>query len=112
MTSYDRPIQASLHVHLENGEQWEAGPEDFAKFLLVNRFDAYRAFSRKLADLLREAGLIQRDVTEAQLNPLRYLVATALLAPDQLDQPDYASDWREVVDIERFLQGHADRGTS
>jgi hypothetical protein len=103
MSEYQRPVKATLHVHLENGEQWEVGPDDLAKFNLVDRHTAYMTFDDVLSHVLREAGLIGRDVTDARLNPLRYLVETAIAHPDLLDHPEHEG-WREVAELERTLQ--------
>lgn len=96
--TYARPVAATMHVHLENGEQWEATPEDYARFRLVNRGDAYHAFSSALVralDLERD-----KDVTDSCLNPIRYLVEVTVghgMDPD----PD---DLMEVRALEETLR--------
>lgn len=104
-TTYQRPISAELHVHLENGETWKATDEDFEQFGLVAKLTAYSRFSRALSKTLIAAGLIERDkdLTNAELNPLRYLVENAVVMPDLLDQ-DYHGGWADVAEIERRLR--------
>lgn len=102
MTTYDRPMKATLYVHLENGDQWEVGVADLEKFNLVDRHDAYMAFDDALTRILSTAGLINRDVTDAHLNPVRYLVETAVAHPDLLDHPDHHG-WQPVAEAERIL---------
>lgn len=109
MATYDRPIKATLHVHLDNGESWEATPEDLERFRLVNRHNAYITFDDALSKALRDPGLIGRDVTDAQLNPVRYLVETAIVHPDLLDHPDHEG-WRDVAELERRLQAVDEQG--
>lgn len=112
MTTYDMPIPAKLVVHLDSGENWDATPEDLEKFNLVTRHDAYVSFDRTLDKILRAAGLLgeNRDLTDAKLNPLRYLVEMAVAHPDMLADPKYAAelqeDWDRVAAIERALQHH------
>jgi hypothetical protein len=90
--TYDRPVKATLHVHLENGESWP-----------VTRHSAYMTFDETLGELLMQAGLISNDITEARLNPVRYLVETTIAHPDLIDHPDH-DGWASVVEIERALQ--------
>lgn len=104
MTTYDRPTEATLHVHLANGETWEANPDDLAKFGYVNRLDAYMAFDDHLRDVLHAAGLIEREATEARLNPLRYLVELAINLPQLLTHPDMRETDAQVVAIEQALR--------
>ncbi|WP_173056951.1 hypothetical protein [Phytohabitans houttuyneae] len=111
--TYDRPVEATLIVRLANGDEWKAREEDLAKFDLVRRLDAYAAFDDHLSKILHEAGLIQRELTEAQLNPLRYLVELAICHPDLLTHRDVAAVNAEVVEIERTLERlAAERGGS
>lgn len=100
--NYDRPVKATLHVHLDNGDTWEATAADLERFNLVDRHAAYMQFDDALRNILRGAGLIERDITDAALNPLRYLVETAISHPDLLDHPDH-DGWSSVADLERAL---------
>lgn len=111
-TSYDRPVKAKLFVHLDNGEMFEAGPDDLAKFRLVDRLDAYMALQRKLSAVLAGAGLLDydnpvdgeyRELVDAELNPLRHLAEVVLVMPDLADNPDY-DGWADVASLERRLR--------
>lgn len=104
--TYDRPVGAALHVHLTNGETWEATDQDLVKFGLVNQLDAYMRFRDRLAGILRDAGLIDRamQLTGCELNPLRHLAELAIAMPDLLDHPDNTESWQEVADLERRLR--------
>ncbi len=106
MTTYERPIKATLYVHLDNGDQFEAGPDDLAKFGYVDRLDAYMRIDDRLADTLIAAGLIERrkDIVRAKLNPLRYLAETAVCHPALLDHPEMAGTYAEIVAIEQALR--------
>lgn len=102
--SYDRPVPATLHVHLDNGEQWPVTAAELQRFGLVNSLDAYMRFDDALSKVLRDAGLIGPDVTDAQLNPIRYLVETAIHNPHlPLSHPEH-DGWSSVADLERLLQ--------
>lgn len=113
-TTFDRPVAAKLIVRLDNGEEWEATPEDLEKFRLVNRNDAYTTVRTALIDILRKHGLLaqpgghsdgeaREELTDTELNPLRYFIETALAYPDLLDLPEHAG-WPDVADLERRLR--------
>ncbi len=106
MTFYARPVKAALYVHLDNGETFEAGPEDLAKFGYVDRLDAYMRFHDRLADALIAAGLVERhkDLTRAKLNALRYLAEVAICHPALLDHQDMQTTHAEIVAIEQALR--------
>lgn len=105
-TTFNRPVRATLHVHLENGETWVARPEDLDQFNLVYRHEAYAMFDNALTKILRDAGLVGGDVTDAQLNEVRYLVEIALTSPDLLWHAGHEG-WRKVAELERALQVRA-----
>lgn len=108
MTTYERPIEATLHVHLANGETWEAEADDLDRFGLVQRGEAYRVFRTTLMKILRRADLLSRDdLTDAALNPVRELAEYALRYPHLVDHHEHEG-WPEVAKIERVLQAHAD----
>lgn len=107
MTSFSREIPATLHVHLANGETFEAKPEDVAKFGYVQKLDAYMTFDDHLRKLLLQEGLIEREITEAQLNPVRYIAELAINHPDLLNHPEVRETDAEIVELERSLQEHA-----
>lgn len=103
--TYERPIEATLHVHLATGEQLPATEEDLARFGLVKRLDANVAFDDLLTKTLTEGGVLPSgDLTRAALNPLRYLVEMVLCHPRLLEHPDMRETFDEIVQIERTLQ--------
>lgn len=104
MTSYDQPVEATLQVALANGKTWEATAEDMKRFGYVSRSDAYLAFDDHLRDLLHGAGLIRRDVTDARINPIRYIAEVAINYPDLLAHRDMEEVNARIVEIERHLQ--------
>lgn len=107
-TTFNRPIRGTLHVHLENGEAWEAKPEDLDQFNLVDRHEAYMAFEYALGRILRDAGLLGPDdeITDARLNTVRYFVEIALTSPNLLWHSEHEG-WRSVAELERALQVRA-----
>jgi hypothetical protein len=104
MTTYDQPVEATLQVKLANGKAWEASAEDMERFGYVKRLDAYMSFQRHLTKVLLDAGLIRRELTEARVNPIRYIAELAINCPDLLDHPETAETDAEIVAIERHLQ--------
>lgn len=104
--SYQRDIPGRLHVHLDNGEKWVATAEDLEKFNLVDRHAAYALFEEMLTEVLTKAGLIEGDITDAQLNAVRYLAETAIVHPHLLEHREHNA-WAKVVEIERVLQDSA-----
>lgn len=106
-TTFNRPVRATLHIHLENGETWKATPEDLDRFNLVNRYEAYMAFNGALCKILLDAGLLDsNDITDARLNAVRDLVETAIVSPDALWHAENEG-WRSVAELERALQVRA-----
>lgn len=103
-TQYERPVTARLVVRLDNGEEWEATPDDLKQFNLTETSEAYSRFERALSALLTSAGLIRGDVTDAKLNIVRYLAETAIVFPELLELDKRGSEWGKVVEIERTLQ--------
>lgn len=106
MTTYNRPVDATLHVHLDNGETWEATAEDMKKFGLVKRLDVYSLLDKKLRE-----GLPLDDITDAEINPLRYLFEVVLMYPTHFDEfPDKMEELlASVREIERRLQADSAR---
>jgi hypothetical protein len=100
--TYDRPQKATLYVRLESGETWEAKPEDLEKFNLVSRHEAYMTFDDAWSKILRRDDLVTGDITNALLNPVRYLVETAIAHPDLLDHEEHG-EWQEVAECERLV---------
>lgn len=109
--TYDRPVPAKLLVvRLGNGDEWEAGPDDWSKFGLVRALDAYAAFERHVRTVLTDAGLLKGDLTKAQINPLRYIVELAINYPELLAHPEMVDTDLDLVAIERALAAAAERG--
>ena len=104
VASYERPIRGRLVVVLDNGEQWDATPADLEQFGAVKRLDAYLNFIRHLRNILHAAGLLDGDLTDTALNPIRYLVELAVMNPDLLTHPETAEHDADVVAIERTLR--------
>lgn len=102
-TTFNRPVRGTLHVHLANGEKWEATAEDLDNFGLVKRHDAYMTFDDHLRKVLHTAGLIGREVTEAHVNPLRYLVEIAICHPHLLAHQELRETDLDIVKLERAL---------
>lgn len=102
--TYERPVQGRLFVHLDNGESWEATPQDLTQFRLVERLEPYGQFRRALEAALARAG-IDADATTATLGPVRYLAEIAIMHPDLVDHPDRLG-WVDVAEIEKFLREH------
>ncbi len=105
-TTYQRPVKATLYVHLDNGEQFEAATEDLANFGYVKRLDAYTAFDDRLRDILHAAGLIRRETTESRINVIRHLVEVAINYPNLLDHREMQPEYAEIVRIEQVLREH------
>lgn len=103
MVAYERPVKATLHVHLANGETWEATDKDWELFGLVEKHQAYMRFEKTWEKVIRDAGLVEGDITNAETNPLRYLVETAIFYPDLMDHPEHEG-WKDIAEIERRLQ--------
>jgi hypothetical protein len=103
MVAYERPVEATLHVHLANGEAWEATDKDWERFGLVQKHQAYMRFEKAWEKAIRDAGLVKGDITNAKTNPLRYLVESAIFYPDLMDHSSHEG-WGDVVEIERVLK--------
>lgn len=89
---YDRPMSGTLCVRLENGETWEATPEDLEKFGLVDRERVRETMEKALFDTFSEVDpdlaerLLERseefDLSHSSLGVVREMVNLALDAPD------------------------------
>lgn len=74
--SYQRPVKATLIVRLENGEEWEATPDDLEAFDAGRRRDIYARAER----LLTEALGYDDDLTNYEgPNLVRYLMECAIV---------------------------------
>ncbi len=74
------------------------------RFGYVHRNDAYMAFNDHLHTVLTDAGLVGRDLTDAWLNPVRYIAEVAINYPELLTHRDMAEVNARIVEIERHLQ--------
>lgn len=103
---YDRPIPARLVVRLDSGEEWDATPKDHAKFGLGSPGDAYHRFETVLFAVLHDAGLVEREkhITDAQINPLRWLVEVATCFPHLIRHEESLRDWARIAVIEQTMR--------
>ena len=74
--TYDRPVKATLIVRLDNGDEWEAGPDDWDRFGLGKRLDIYTRAERMLRDAL---GIRDRWDDHEGPNLIRYLIECAVM---------------------------------
>lgn len=105
--TYDRPVDAKLVVQLSNGERWDATEADLKRFGLAERSEMYAAFDVALRDALTSNGVPVSDITDVELNPLRYLVEVVICYPDLLTHADH-DRWSDVADLERRLRSSRD----
>lgn len=73
--TFDRPVKATLMVALENGETWEAGPEDLAQFGLADKHKLYARAHDMLCDGL---GVSDSNEFTAAAQAVRYLMECAI----------------------------------
>lgn len=102
--NYTRPVPATLHVHLDNGETFPATAADLRRFDLVTTLDAYMRVDDAVTGVLHRAGAlpVDRDLTWAELNSVRYLIELAIRTPDLVEAHDH-DGWSCVADLERAL---------
>jgi hypothetical protein len=100
---YQRPMQATLVVQLDSGEEFPATAEDLDRFRLVSRLSAYITVKKSLERALA-TNLNGRDLTEAQLNPIRHVIEIALLHPEILEDAEMQETFDAVAGIEQILQ--------
>lgn len=100
MPEYMRPVQATLKVHLENGETFEATDADLAKFGYVKKADVYMDWERKASEA------IGGDIVNSPLNPLRYLLECVVFYPDHFTQfPEEMKDnARRIADLNMYVR--------
>lgn len=104
--SFDRPVQGKLWVRLENGEEWEARPEDLEKFRLRDPVELYARFNRLLVEGLElEPGtdLTEGDVLEGA-NLVRYLAECALVYDHSPWADEHGKPWPEDDGGESFQE--------
>lgn len=91
--TYPRPVKATMIVRLESGEEFEAAPDDFAKFGYVDKNTVlanWRAFVEDATgvDLLTDG---------SELNPLWVALHQALNNPATLTDGSLASTQTEII---------------
>ena len=111
--TYDRPVEAELVVKLNDGHTFPARPADYTKFGLINRLGTYSLFDTTLTRILTDNGLINhdsptetdgyRELTDTELNPLRYFIENVICFPELLNLPDHEG-WANVANIETALR--------
>lgn len=83
MTTYNRPVAAKLIVRLENGEEWEAKPEDLDQFGYTSKLDTYDEFQKALQQAVNVSreDIPERyvDLIKTSLNPIRYLAEQVIM---------------------------------
>lgn len=107
--TFDRPVAAKLLVRLETGEEWEASPEDLARFGYGKRLDLYVRAASLLAEGL---GLEHFDELAHHEGPnlVRYVLECAIMYnhspwadsdgqpwPEDEDREDYQAQLRAVI---------------
>jgi hypothetical protein len=100
--TYDRPVPATMIVHLANGEEFEAKAEDFAKFGYVDRNTVladWRAFVEDsiASDLLSE---------DSVLNPFWLVLHQTLNNPGSLSDGSMGNTKADVQDLDRIIRQH------
>jgi len=104
--TYDQPMAAELQVRLASGKTWKASSEDLKKFGFVDALETYMFFVKRLTAVLEEADLLPTgDITDAELNPIRYLVEVALNYQNIIGDSDMAETYEDIAEIERTLKG-------
>lgn len=107
MTTYMRPVNANLHVHLDNGETFEASADDLSKFGYVRKGDVYTTWETRFREAIGE------DVTDSPLNPLRYILEISIYHPDlfktHADEMQVPLD--QIAAIHKFLIEHGYENT-
>lgn len=84
--TYERPVAAKLYVHLDNGDQFEAGPADIEKFGYTDPSAAYRRLGTWITAALERNGVDKaHDIRETGLCPIHYAVECALFYDDMPD---------------------------
>lgn len=100
--TYNRPVAATMIVRLANGEEFEAKPEDFAKFGYTDKNTVladWRAFVEDAtgSDLLSE---------DSVLNPLWLVLHQALNNPGSLSDGSMDNTKADIQDLDRIVREH------
>lgn len=106
--TYSREINAKLHVHLENGETFEATPQDLTKFGYVSRSKAHSMVYDRLLSIMQDAELFDsdnyRDISDLEIAPIYSLVTTILMYPHLINHEDNKATFARIAEIERILR--------
>lgn len=95
--TYSEPIPAKLLVRTESGREWEATPEDIARWGYVSQRVAYDRFSDWLYAVLRRGGAADVSVDETPVNCIRYAVECAIFY-DHMPDVDSATNEEDLAD--------------
>lgn len=97
-----RPMGVRLVVKCDDGTEWDATEDDLARFSLADQGVTYLRFRKALVEIMEDAGLLDRDVTDLELNPIRYLVESCIYLDPTADQELGAH--LDVANLERRLR--------
>jgi hypothetical protein len=100
--TYDRPVAATMIVRLANGEEFEAKPEDFAKFGYAHK-DAVLAGWRAFVEDSTASNLLSED---SELNPFWLVLHQALHSPGSLTDGSMGNTKADIQDIDRIIRQH------
>lgn len=110
--TFDRPIPATLHVHLENGDTFPASPDTMRHFGYVDKDEVFGLFYRGLIEIFRAADLFDdahHDLSDCEVNPLFYLATTAIQYPPEFfTHREMADTHADIVTMEKALRAFPD----
>jgi hypothetical protein len=98
--TYDRPVAATMIVRLDNGEEFKAEPEDFAKFGYVDR-NTVLADWRLFVEDSTGSDLLNED---SVLNPFWLVLHQALNNPDSLTDGSMGNTKADIQDVDRIVR--------
>jgi hypothetical protein len=100
--TYTRPVAATMIVRLANGEEFEAKPEDFAKFGYGNRNTVLADWRAFVEDAIG-TDLLSGD---SVLNPFWLVLHQALHNPGSLTDGSMGNTKADVQDLDRIIRRH------
>lgn len=106
--TYERPVRATLHVHLDNGEIFPATTEELKKFRYIHQDETFSNGYQRLITLFKEAQLFDdsyRDVSDLEINPLFSFFTYVIQHPNLLDHWENEQMFVSMVNMERCLRG-------
>jgi hypothetical protein len=108
-TQYDRPVEASLYIHFAYGDDPQpATRDDLKRFRLRDTSETYQSVDVMYDRAMERFGLFNpdqyRDITDCEVNPLRYLTELAIFLPETLDDEDTQRYFSQVAAMEFFLR--------